>query len=1008
MNHTQRNRLMLMPLMAVVTSGVLWTPLPLLSGAQVYAQVTQGNSKKADQIFQQGIQQYKTSQFRAALQSWELALKLYRQIGDRQGEANSLGNLGNAYDSLGQYKKAISFHQQHLDISRQIGDRQGEANSLGNLGNAYHSLGQYKKAISFHQQHLDISRQIGYREGEAASLGSLGNAYSNLGQYEKAISFHQQDLDISRQIGDRLGEAGSLNNLGNAYSNLGQYKKAISFHQQSLDISRQIGNRQGEANSLGNLGNAYDSLGQYKKAISFHQQYLDISRQIGNRQGEANSLGNLGNAYSNLGQYKKAISFHQQHLDISRQIGDRQGEAQSLGNLGNAYHYLGQYKKAISFHQQHLDISRQIGDRLGEAASLGNLGNAYHSLGQYKKAISFHQQHLDISRQIGDRLGEAISLGNLGNAYDSLGQYEKAIDHYQQSLTLSQAMGARHTSGIVFSNLGRLLAEQQQPELAIIFYKQSVNLREQIRKDLKGLPQQEQQSYTDSVANSYRRLADLLLQQDRVLEAQTVLDLLKVQELDDYLRGVRGTGKQLDFLQPELQILARYNESQKSAIALIQELDALTKLAQSGPLTDAQTQRRNQLINLRQDLQGQFTEFLRQPQIKALLTQLSRDTTRESIDLASLSSLQNNLANVQGALLSPLILEDRLELVLTTPNAPPLRRVVQVKRTDLNRAIVAYRQALQDPSTDARPLAQQLYTWLIEPIAADLKQANIKNILYAPDGQLRYIPLAALHDGQQWLTQSYQVTNITTTSSTDFDTKPQANPRILAGAFADDQMTRTVTAGQKTQEFKGLPFAGVEVNTLVAARPNTTALMDQNLTLEQTLQQMDLHQIIHLATHAAFVPSAPEDSFIVFGEGKNPTLLDIANWPLKHVDLVILSACETAVGGFGNGAEVLGLGYQFQRSGSKAVIASLWQVSDGGTQALITEFYGALQPGTTKAEALRQAQVALITKGQKVEGEDERTSVDFNPGNSPSKAGIARYLSHPYYWAPFILIGNGL
>ncbi|MEL0591385.1 MAG: tetratricopeptide repeat protein, partial [Planktothrix rubescens PR222] len=150
---------------------------------------------EADRVLEQGIQQFKISQFREALQSWEQALTIYREIGNRQGEANSLGNLGLAYYSLGQYQKAIDFHQQQLEMAREIGDRQGEANSLGNLGNAYYFLGQYQKAIDFHQQSLEISREIGDRLGEANSPGSLGAAYDSLGQYQKAIDFHQQQLE---------------------------------------------------------------------------------------------------------------------------------------------------------------------------------------------------------------------------------------------------------------------------------------------------------------------------------------------------------------------------------------------------------------------------------------------------------------------------------------------------------------------------------------------------------------------------------------------------------------------------------------------------------------------------------------------------------------------------------------------------------------------------------------------------------------------------------------------
>jgi len=119
----------------------------------------------ADDLLNQGIEQYYKSQFREAFASWEQALALYRGMGDRQGEASSLGNLGLAYDSLGQYQRAIDFHEQHLTIAREIGDRKGEASSLGNLGNAYRSLGQYQRAIDFHEQYLTIAREIGDRKG---------------------------------------------------------------------------------------------------------------------------------------------------------------------------------------------------------------------------------------------------------------------------------------------------------------------------------------------------------------------------------------------------------------------------------------------------------------------------------------------------------------------------------------------------------------------------------------------------------------------------------------------------------------------------------------------------------------------------------------------------------------------------------------------------------------------------------------------------------------------------
>jgi len=210
---------------------------------------------EADRLLEQGNQQNAISQFREALQSWEQALTIYREIGYRQGETASLGNLGNAYRSLGQYQKAIAFHQQSLEIAREIGYRQGEAASLGSLGNAYYSLGQFQKALGFYEQSLEIAREIGYRQGEAACLCGLGAAYYSLGQYERAIAFHEQLLEMAREIGYRLGEAASLGNLGEAYYSLGQYQQATECHQQYLEISREIGFRQGESIALNNLGN---------------------------------------------------------------------------------------------------------------------------------------------------------------------------------------------------------------------------------------------------------------------------------------------------------------------------------------------------------------------------------------------------------------------------------------------------------------------------------------------------------------------------------------------------------------------------------------------------------------------------------------------------------------------------------------------------------------------------------------------------------------------------------
>ncbi len=1028
-------------------------------GSEAESPVEDDRKAEADRLFQEGIEQFNVSQFREALQSWEQALEIYRKIGDRQGEGNALGNLGLTYNNLGQYQQAIAFYEQSLDIvreignrrgegnalgnlgsayrnlgqyqeaialyeqrleiAREIGDRRGEGNALGNLGSAYRNLGQYQEAIAFYEQHLEIAREIGDRRGEGNALGNLGSAYSNLGQYQEAIAFYEQHLEIAREIGDRQGEGVALGNLGTTYLRLGRYQQAIAFYEQHLEIAREIGDRQGEGVALGNLGSAYRNLGQYQEAIAFYEQQLDIVREIGDRRGEGNALGNLGSAYDNLGQYQQAIALYEQRLEIAREIGDRRGEGNALGNLGIAYDNLGQYQQAIAFYEQQLDIVREIGDRRGEGNALGGLGIAYLNLGQYQQAIAFYEQHLEIAQEIGDRRGEGAALGNLGLAYRNLGQYQQAIASYQQALAIHQDIGDRAAQGTWLSNIGNLLTDQNHPQLAILFLKQSVNVREDIRDGLRDLPTEQQQSFTDTIESTYRKLADLLLQQNRILEAQQVLDLLKVQELDDYLRGVRGnatTASGVEYWQPEQEILERFNARQQQAIELGQELTQLRQTPESDR-TPAQQARIRELVDLEQELTRQFNNFIDSDEILTLISQLSTTTRQQTLNPADIAALRNDLGQLNAVLLYPLILDDRLELVLTTPDSPPLRRTVEnVTREDLNRAILAFRQALENPNSDVITPAHQLYQWLVEPLEDDLANLDIDTIIYAPDGQLRYVPLAALHDGETWLAQRYAVNNITARSLTDLAAQPAKSPSVLAGAFADETLSYPVQVGQRSVDFQGLPFAGIEVETLIASLPNITPFLDQDFSLAAVRSRLNEHDIIHFATHAAFVPGVPEDSFILFGNGDRPTLADVRDWSLQNVDLVVLSACETGLGGFGNGEEILGLGYQFQRAGARATLASLWQVNDQGTQVLMTAFYDALQQGESKSRALQLAQQTLIAQGEATSSEDDGTAdaIAAPQGGGPATIvptgarASSTGLSHPHYWAPFILIGNGL
>jgi len=374
--------------------------------SQALAQ-TQAQQAEADRLLKQGIQQYDISQFQAALQSWQQALIIYREIKDRQGEGWALGSLGIAYHSLGDYAKAIDYQQQSLAIAREIKDRDSEGWALGSLGIAYDSLGEYAKAIEYAQHSLAIAREIKDRESEGTALGNLGNAYRNLGDYAKAIEYAQQQLAIAREIKDRYSEGVALGNLGNAYRNLGDYAQAIEYAQQWLAIAREIKGRQSEGGALGNLGLAYFCLGDYAKVIEYAQQQLAIAREIKDRQSQGAALGNLGIAYFSLGDYAKAIEYVQQSLAIAREIKDRESEGKALGSLGSAYHSLGDYAKAIDYAQQWLAIAREIKDRQSEGTALNNLGFALSQSGNLPAAEKTLLDSIKVSESLRAGLGDA-------------------------------------------------------------------------------------------------------------------------------------------------------------------------------------------------------------------------------------------------------------------------------------------------------------------------------------------------------------------------------------------------------------------------------------------------------------------------------------------------------------------------------------------------------------------------------------------------------------------------
>jgi CHAT domain-containing protein/Tfp pilus assembly protein PilF len=787
----------------------------------------------------------------------------------------------------------------------------------------------------------------------------------------------------------RAAEAQKLYETGIEQVQNGQLTEALATFKEGLIISQEIEDFPGMGRALVAMAEIYNTQEKYPLALKAYQQALAIyqkesdvaSATLRERPNTALTLSNIAVTYSYLGQYQQAIDYYQQAVELQKEIDNPIAVGETLNKIGTIYRYLQQHSQALSFYQQAMDIFQENNERISVAATLNNIGINYQLDANYSEALKYHQEALAIYRELGNIQGEAVSRHNIGIIDRDSEKYSQSLNFLSEALALEKLIGNRQGESITLAQIAKWLEKQKRPKLAIIFYKQSLNVNDAFRQESKSLPIEERQSYIDNVQQIYRSLAKLLLDDQRVNEAQQIADLLKVEEINSYMGSVAVDNlrfREIKLLEPEQTFWKKYANLVDEAVQSLGNSEVPEKEAN---LT-AVYQEIEQFFN---SVEVAYLELLVDANLKMQL---------ESFDhIDALQSQLKRQRNQDAAILYPLILEDRIEVILITANAPPTRHSVEITKEEVSEEIKEFRKALtnrgraelfrrlkkgSNSDNQVTDLALKFYELLIKPIENELKNANAQTIIYAPDGELRYLPLGALYDGEQWLLQRFKINNITVASMMTFEENRKYEPTILAGGLTTGSFD--FEQGGKTFAFDYLDFADAELTNIATAFPNANRYVAGNFTPEAIVPKMDNYGIVHLATHAAFVEGKPEDSFILFGNGARVTLREIKEWNLTNVDLVVLSACQTGVGGIlGNGEEVLGLGYQIQQAGARATIASLWRVDDLATHVLMEHFYNELRDGKTKIEALRQAQNSLINS-------------EFE---------------HPYYWSPFILIGNG-
>ncbi|MGA9061357.1 MAG: tetratricopeptide repeat protein [Terracidiphilus sp.] len=953
------------------------------------------------------------SQNDKALETYQRALDLATASGDLRGQATALNGIGWVQANLGRLQKAMEFQDRALPLARRANDTGLEATIRLRIGVLERALGSPERAMDTFNQVLPVFRAAGDRHGESGTLNNIGVSYYRQGEFQKALDYFSQALHVSLQIGDRDLEASALVQIGNIYGDQGEQQKSLDSYGQARTVYRAVGDVAGEARAVGDMGVVYRDLGEPKKSLDSFNQALQLIAEVGDRGFQAETLLNIGAVCYDMGEKQKAVAYWRRALPGLRQTSDRDGEAMALNNIGYVDYDLGEFAQALDSYNHALPLWTASGDRSGEALTLNNLGMVAHRLGEQQKALDYLNRALPICRQSGERGGEVRALSNIGDVYRDLGELQKALKSYNQALPLAAAMSNPLMEASVFHSL-MLVQRTPHSPLAIFFGKQAVSLLQQMRVNMQGLDQQSQSSFLSSNGDYYHDLANLLIDQGRLPEAQQVLDLLKQQEYSDYVRGEAAkTLSPLALTPAEKQAEDDYVNSTRQIVSLGEQWSQLKNMASRTPEQEQQFQQLSEQLNLASKGLNDYYARL------YMLFGENSDANKQVADVkGDVSLLKQTIARMPHTVaLYTLVGGDRYGVIVITGSTAAAREYA-ITQKDLNQKVASFQQALRDPHSDAKPLAHELYKILVGPIKADLDQAQAQTLVWSLDGALRYVPMAALYDGKQYMVERYSTVTITPASIAHLSDKPDVSNLSVVAMGISRQYEEALPA---------LPAVVAELDEIVkdaqvqganGVLPGTILLNSAFTEKAMESQLGGQHNLVHIASHFVFRPGDDSQSYLLLagkeegGGGFHLTVGDFRddqNLSLDSTDLLTLSACETGMSGSAsNGREVDGLGTTAQLKGAKAVISSLWEVNDASTGALMADFYKRWVDGegkVTKVEALRQAQLDLLQGKVSPQSGASGRGVDVvenKPGQQTRPAGYA----HPYYWAPFVLMGN--
>lgn len=806
-----------------------------------------------------------------------------------------------------------------------------------------------------------------------------------------------------------------------------QFSEAIALWQHSARSYQEQGARLNQALSLSYLSLAHQNLGQWQDAETAITQSLNLLQNQQNLdQGGLLIFGQALNTRGHLqfatGQAEAALTTWKQAEATYDQAGDATGSLGTQINQAQALQTLGLYRRAQTLLEQINQMLQAQPISPLKAAAFRSLGVALQVVGDLQQSQDVLEQSLAIAQQLNASQEISDILFSLGNTARALQDYEKAVQLYQKAAEqatnpLSKLEAQLNQLSLSIQtkqwNATQALLPKIQAQLAHLPpSRTAVHARVNLAESLMALGKGGEEQRGRLLSPQPSEIAQVLV--EAIQEARTLKDpraeAYALGELGQLYKQVQQWTEAQDLTQDALQIAQAINASD---IAYRWQWQLGQILKQQGKVTQAKvayTEAVNTLQSLRTDLVAinpdvqfsfresvepvyrELVELLLQPKAENQ-TEVSQENLKqarqiiESLQLAELDNFfrqaclsakpeQIDQVDPNAAVIYPIILPDRLAVILSLPGQPLRHYETRLPQRQVENILDQALQSLNPAFSNRQRLqfSQQVYDWLIRPTEDELATSGIKTLVFVLDGALRNLPMAALYDGQQYLIEKYSIAI-------------SQGLQLLEPRSLVRERLKVLTAGltEPRQGFSPLPAVEFELEQIASEVPSQVLLNQEFIktTVKNQIKATPF-PVVHLATHGQFSSKA-ENTFLLTWDGRinvkdlDELLQSRERADAEPIELLVLSACQTATG---DKRATLGLAGVAVRSGARSTLATLWSVQDQSTAELMVEFYRNLaQPEVSKAEALRQAQLSLLKKTE---------------------------YKHPFFWASFVLVGNWL